>query len=320
MHQPRNGVQERVSERAAFDRGKIALIGAPSSAGARMVGQEQAPRFLRRYGLVDRLRSIGLTVVDMGDLPEVRFSPDVLNPSQQNLTAVLEVLRGVSHAVDTAVANRAMPLVVGGDCTVTIGVAATLCRRFVEIGLLYFDADADLNTPETTLTGILDGMVLAHIIGMGAPELANLGLQRPLIDEDRIALFGYNEDGGGLDPVEIEFLRRTRMAKYPLDQIERAVPQAAAHAVSSLQSRTEHFLVHFDVDVIDAVEFPAVDVPHRRGLSLSGTGEALSVMLQCRGTVGLVVTEFNAGHANSGRLAEILNEMICKALSASDDG
>lgn len=152
---------------SAFDANKIAVVGVPSSAGARQVGQEQAPRCLRLSGLVENLRSNGHDVVDLGDLPQVSFSPDTQHPKQQNLTLVLSVLKQVAGAVELAVANRAWPLVVGGDCTITIGVLAALTKRFTNLGLIYLDGDVDLNTPETTNSGIFDGMVLAHVLGEG---------------------------------------------------------------------------------------------------------------------------------------------------------
>ena len=85
-----------------LDPNKIALIGVPSSAGARQVGQEEAPRSLRRAGLVERLRSHGRDVVDLGDLTQVSFSADRQNPKQQNLARVLGVLEQVEAAVDKA--------------------------------------------------------------------------------------------------------------------------------------------------------------------------------------------------------------------------
>ena len=83
---------------SVFDADKIALIGVPSSAGARQIGQEQAPRCLRLSGLVECLRSTGHDVVDLGDLTQVSFSPDTQNPKQQNLTLVRSVLEEVASA------------------------------------------------------------------------------------------------------------------------------------------------------------------------------------------------------------------------------
>ena len=298
-----------------FDANRVALIGVPSSAGARQAGQEQAPRCLRLSGLVERLRSNGHDVVDLGDLTQVFFSPDTQNPKQQNLPLVLSVLEKVASAVDLAVAERAWPLVVGGDCTITIGVLAALTKRLANLGLIYLDGDVDLNTPETTNSGIFDGMVLAHILGEGANELSHFGPRHPLLEERNITLFGYSAQAGGIDPVEVKLLQDAQMAKYPLEEIANGVRAAAARALRELESKAEHILVHFDVDVVDFDDFPAVDVPHKPGLSLSKAQEALGVFLESRQVVGLVLTEFNAKCDADGKLALQLTDTIQDAMA-----
>jgi arginase len=289
-----------------FDENKIALIGVPSSAGARQAGQERGPQCLRAAGLVQRLISRGYDVMDFGDLNQVSFRPDTENPKKQNLSLVLDVLRQVTESVELAIANRAWPLVLGGDCSITIGVIAALIKHFPDLGLAYVDGDVDLNTPETTHTGIFDGMVLAHILGRGADELRQFGSRCPLLEEQQIALFGYSAQAGGIDPVEIDILRNTQMAKFPLEDIDANVQAAARRALQKLESKAEHILVHFDVDVVDYGDFPAVDVPHRPGLALAQTQEALGIFVGSQKSVGLVVTEFNAALDGDGDLAETL--------------
>ncbi len=304
----------KLQEKATAGRSPIGLIGVPSSAGARMAGQEQAPRALRCAGLVPGLRSRGREVLDVGDLAEVTYAPDERHPQSQNLELVRGVLERVVQAVDSALAAGAWPLVLGGDCTVTIGVLAALTRHFPDLGLIYFDGDLDLNTPETTLTGILDGMALAHVLGEGAAELSRLGSRHPLVEEPAVTLFGYSVSAGGLDPVEIGRLRGTRMAKVPMEEIEGRAANAAAEALRNIESRVEHVLVHFDVDVVDAGDFPAVDVPHRPGLRLAEAGAALGVFLESPKVLGLVATEFNARLDRGGMLARRLGETISGAM------
>jgi len=300
---------------SVLDSNKIALIGVPSSAGARQLGQEEAPRCLRLAGLVERLRSQGRDVVDLGDLTQVSYSPDRQNPKQQNLPLVLSVLEQVEGAVDRAVANRALPLVVGGDCTITIGVLAALTKRYASLGLIYLDGDVDLNTPKTTSSGIFDGMVLAHILGEGADELSHFGPRCPLLEERNVTLFGYSAQAGGIDPWEVERLQDTQMAKYPLEEIKDGVRAAAARALRELESKVDHILVHFDVDVVDFDEFPATDVAHTPGLGLLQAQEALGVFLQSRKSVGLVLTEFNARADADGKLARQLSDTIQEAIN-----
>lgn len=301
---------------SAFDQNRVALIGVPSSAGARQAGQEQAPKRLRDAGLVQRLVSRGIDVMDLGDLTEVCFRPDVENPRNQNIALVLNVLEGVADSVDKAITNRAWPLVIGGDCSISIGVIAALTKHFVDLGLSYIDGDVDLNTPETTHTGILDGMVMAHILGRGADRLTKFGGRYPLLEEQDIALFGYSTQAGGIDSAEIDFLRVSRMAKFPYEDVTDDVQTAAIRALHVLEKQAGHLLVHFDVDVINHDEFPAVDVGHRPGLTLAQAKQAVGVFTGSKKAVGLVVAEFNAARDADGTMAEALIDIIEEAIAS----
>src|SRR6266581_7748606 len=100
------------------------IIGVPSSAGAHHAGQERAPAALREAGLPDRLRAAGLTVRDAGDLPGAVFAVDHEHPHARNLPAVARVARETADAVAGLAGPEQLPLVIGGDCTITLGVVA----------------------------------------------------------------------------------------------------------------------------------------------------------------------------------------------------
>ena len=295
---------------------KIALIGVPSGAGSRALGHENAPERLREAGLVQTLEALGCEVLDMGDLAKVAFSPDPDNPRQQNIDKVVGVLREVAAAVDTAIQNDAWPLVIGGDCSIAIGVLAALTRRYPELGLAYVDGDVDLNVPETTPSGIIDGMVMAHILGRGADDLRKFGARCPLLDEEQVALFGYSATAGKLDPFEVETLDNSRLLKFPFEDIVDDVTAAATSALEKLRQSSTHFLVHFDVDVIDRDDFPAVDFGHHPGLSRTQATEALRRFTADANAVGLIVAEFNADKDADGSCASQLLGVIEAAVEA----
>ncbi len=292
---------------------RLALIGVPSSAGARRKGQEGAPAALRAVGLVERLQAEGLDVADLGDLSSVSFRPDSEHPHQQNLALVEEVARQAADRVDQARASHRLPLVLGGDCSLSLGVIAGLLRDPLRLGLLYFDGDLDLNTPETTPSGVFDGMVMAHVLGGGAPQLAGIGPRRPLLSEEDVVLFGYDVESGRIDPPELEVLARSRMSKYPLALVRPDAAAAARDALLHLESRSDAILVHFDVDVMS---FPAADVPHPHGLDAESTFAALRVFVTAPTCVGVVVTEFNAERDPDGSHAERLVHGLVEALGA----
>jgi arginase len=295
---------------------RLAVIGVPSSAGARHTGQDRAPAAFRTAGLVERLETKGLMVSDLGDLPRVVFRPDTGNPKQQNLGLVREVAEQVAAQVNRAVEEQARPIVLGGDCTITLGVCAGLVMHFPKLGLLYFDGDIDLNTPDDTSSGVFDGMVMAHMIGRGAKELSRLGPRYPLMPEENIVLFGYNPEAGWIDPGEAQQLDRCSMVRLPIGQIRGRAEEAAGEAVAQLDGKIDGLLVHFDVDVIDAAEFPVADVLHSHGLGFQEAVDALGCFVRHPKFVGLVITEFNADRDREGSYARQLVHDLTEALAS----
>jgi len=184
---------------------KIALIGAPSSAAALLPGTEKAPAALRAAGLVARLQDAGYEVVDYGDCPPRLFADDDEHRRARNLPAIVAGLNDLKTHVEVATKSGALVLVLGGDCAQSIGVIAGAHRYYKHINLLWMDRDADLNTPATTPSGRIDGMVVAHIIGKGAPELVRFWGEPPLVREPDITLFGIDR----LDPGEQELLGKS---------------------------------------------------------------------------------------------------------------
>jgi len=295
---------------------KLAIIGVPSSAGARAKGQEKAPAVLRGVGLVKKLKAAGHKVLDYGNTESFHFILDFDNPKAQNKFAVVKVCRLVAEKVKTALDNGFNPIILGGDCTIAIGSIMGIVDVFPDLGLLYFDGDADLNTPETTPSGILDGMVLAHVIGNGCEELSRLGNRYPILREEKIVLFGLNPASGYIDPPEIDFLKRSSIAQFSTEKIrELGVETAARNALKTLESKTDKIFVHFDVDVIDASEMPAADVPHLNGLTLHEVARALKLFAQSDRFLGMEVTEFNADKDREGEFAEKLAELIAFAVA-----
>jgi arginase len=133
-------------------KGGFGLLGVPSSAAAHGPGQEKAPAALRRAGLPARLAAAGVRVADYGDLPVVRWRPDPHQRRPHNLQAVLDVLGKTSRRVGEILAAGRVPLVLGGECSVTIAVLAAFRDRGIEPALLSMDGGMDLFTPATNST------------------------------------------------------------------------------------------------------------------------------------------------------------------------
>jgi arginase len=260
-----------------------------------------------------------LEVIDLGDLPEVPYRPDQQHPKAQNLQLVVDVANRVTNKVEGAVRDDALPIILGGDCTITLGVVAGLISHAPNLGLMYIDGDLDLNTPDSTPSGIFDGMVMAHMTGKGVDTLARLGPRYPLMAEEDIVLFGYNTEAGAIDAVEIEILQHCQMMKYPVSQIRGKARESAREALSQLENKADSILIHFDVDAIDFDDFPSGDVPHYHGLSFDEAMSALDVFIASRKFVALVITEFNADRDPDGTLAARFVGAVVKILEERGD-
>ena len=295
--------------------GELGLLGVPSSAAAHGPGQEKAPAALRRAGLPERLAAAGVRVVDYGDLPVVRWRPDPHRRRPHNLQAVLGVLGETSRRVGEILADGRVPLVLGGECSVTIAVMAAFRDRGIEPALLYMDGGVDLFTPATNPTGILDSMGVAHLLDEPgtAVELAGLGPSRPLLRDDRLLLFGYTDYPGA----EHEVLVRRDLAGLPAERIRGRPEQAAEEALARVGASADRLLVHLDVDVVDFFDLPVADIPlHNEGLTFDEAMRCLTVFARHEGLAGLTITEFNPDHgAEDGSTTDTLVRGLVAALA-----
>lgn len=205
-------------------------------------------------------------------------------------------------------------MILGSDCTITLGVVTGFLQHGTQIGLVYFDGDVDLSAPETTTSGILDAMGMAHLLGRGADPLRRIAGQLPLLPGDRISLFGY--DSSELSEAEAAFLDQHAVARWPADRIRGRSAAAAAEALAAIAARSDGVLVHFDLDAVDSTDFPLAHFPHFNvGLSLADALSALDVFCASASFSGLVITEINPHHDPDGAMANRLVEGLVDALS-----
>ena len=277
----------------------LGLIGAPSAAGAHSPGVEKAPSALRAAGLVERLRSEGIALDDRGDLSLVPLVIDRQHPRGHNLPRVEAAARTLADATEEVVRAGELPLIIGGDCTLLIGALAGHLRAADRLGLVYLDAHPDLNTPESAVKGALDWMGMAHVLGepTADPSLSHLGPRFPLLSWDDVVFFGAIDNE--LTDWERDLLTKRGGLVVPATEVAGHAREAASQAAETLRARVDRFLVHFDVDVIDFVDFPIADDAYQRnqGLSVDDALAALSAFAGDPAFGGLLVTEVNPDHA-----------------------
>src|SRR4051812_48144801 len=171
----------------------LTMIGVPSSAGSYAAGQDQAPRALRDAGLVEALTGAGIDVHDAGDLTLQVWAPDRDDRFAQNIGQVVASVQELADHVPGLIADDRRLLVLGGNCTIAVGLLAGLDAALGErCGLLSVDRHFDMNTPGTTIEGALDWMGLAHALDLpgSRDEFAGAFATRPVLDPQRLALLG----------------------------------------------------------------------------------------------------------------------------------
>lgn len=291
----------------------IALIGAPSSAAAFSLGSEKAPAGLRSAGLVERLQSAGYEVIDHGDCAPRLFADDEEHRRARNLSEIVAGLNDLKLRAELAVKSGALVLVLGGDCAQAIGLLAAARRYHHHLSLLWFDRDADLNTPASTPSGRIDGMVVAHILGKGAPELVRFWGEPPLVREPDVTLFGLER----LDPPEQEYLAKSPMRHDHAADIQfKGGARAAQEALAHMHADAHDFVLHLDTDVIAQEDFPAVNVPASGGLRFEDVRLALVEFLKHRNLLGLDVAQYNPDKDPDGSSAKKLVDLLAEALAA----
>ena len=288
---------------------KIALLGSPTSAAAMSAGHEGAPGALRSAGLIDRLRSAGYEVADLGDDPVQLFQIDEESPRARNVARVIQALEALKPRGEQAVKSGALPLILSGDCSIALATIAGARRYFRHISMIYMDRDADLNIPATSPTGCVDGMVVSHVVGRGAAELVRFWGEPPLVREPDLALFGVAR----LEPAEQEVLDRTPVRRYLASDVQRLGPAAAAQvAIERIHGNGNEFILHFDVDVIDG--FEATNYPGHGGLTLDQVREALAVFAKQKHLAAIEVTAYNPAKDPDGKGAKLIVDLLTEVL------
>jgi len=290
--------------------GDWVMVGVPSSAGAHHAGQERAPDALRAAGLVERLTAAGESVQDEGNLPGAAFTVDHDHPGARNLQAVARVAREVADAVADVADTGRLPLVVGGDCTITLGVIAGFRRQHPDVGLIYVDGDADVGVPDSGGSGIFDSMGVSHLLGRGAPELTGLAGAVPLLDGTRLAIVSA-------DPRETDDAGRRYLAGAGVSLQEAPAfiddpAGAAARAVAAVAAASGPVVVHFDVDSIDSGDLPLGNFPHYgSGVLLEHVVACLRVLRAHPSFAGLILTEVNPTHdADGSQLSRYVDGVV----------
>ena len=297
----------------------IEIIGVPLDLGASVCGSNAGPAALRAAGLGDSLKRLGHSISQQFDitvpLREVSTMGDQTIRYKQE---ILSVCKDLSIKTKTAVANGHTPLILGGDHSIAIGSVSGIANHFNDqnksIGLLWFDAHADINIPEISPSGNAHGMPLAHLLGYGDQDLQNIMGNTSNIKPENVVLVGVRD----IDGDERKLLKKSGITVFSMRDIdELGMGFVSSEAIKIVTKNTSGFHVSFDVDGCDPDVIPGSGTIVPGGVSFRETHLLLEKCADSGQMISMDVVELNPFLDNQNISAERTVDLIQSAFGRS---
>ena len=292
---------------------KVKLIGVPMDLGTKKLGVDMGPTAMRYAGLQQALEFNNFVLDDHGDLP-ITNNQNINGADSghlKDISAVSEKLAGLTY---NALQSGYIPVVLGGDHSVSIGSIAGAAKKANNLGVLWLDCHPDANTPETSPSGNIHGMTIAISLGYGHSELVNCSGFSPKVRPESLCIIGAKD----IDRGEDEFLKKMGVKMFSLFDIEKnGIVSVMDSALKLLTENCDLIHVSFDVDVLDPLIAPGTGIVSRGGLSY----REITYIMESLGKRNLVssldVIEINPLLDIKNQTAELAIELILSALGGS---
>jgi len=295
---------------------RIAIIGAPLDLGQDRRGVDMGPSAVRVANLNSRVAGLGYEVEDWGNIPvEQKESWPEGDVRAKYLAQIAAACEALAARVGEALAGGRMPLVLGGDHSVAVGTVAGVARwlrgRGESTGLIWLDAHADMNTPETSPSGNVHGMPLACIAGMGLAELCDLSGARPAVDPGKTVIVGLRD----VDDLEKPQVRESGVRAFTMRDIdERGLRSVMEEAIRIATVGATGFHLSLDMDFVDPADAPGVGTPVRGGVTYREAHLAMEMICDSRRMLSMEVVEVNPVIDERNRTAELAVELVMSGL------
>jgi arginase len=246
------------------------MISVSIDLGAGRRGVDMGPSALRIAGITEAVEGLGYAVKEVGTVTAGGF--ETTDPGGESRIRFLDEIAGVARRTGDLVAAgleaRCFPLILGGDHSLSIGTVAAVSRHHraegESLGVVWVDAHADMNTPETTPSGNVHGMSLAILMGHGHPRLTALSGDQPCVRPENVTIIGARE----VDPGERRLIEELGVRVFTMSEIdERGIGPCVDEALERANQGTAGFHLSFDLDALDPTEAPGVGTPVQGGLT-----------------------------------------------------
>lgn len=294
----------------------IAVIGAPMDLGAGRRGVDMGPSAVRLAGLNDKLASLGYQVEDLGNVLVDQPESSPAGPSHARyLPQIAHTCARLADLVEKSAGAGKAPLVLGGDHSVAIGTVAGMSRHFHrsdrKMGLIWVDAHADMNTPESSPSGNVHGMPLACCIGLGPEQLTQIAGYAPAVEPGSVAIIGLRS----VDEIERLNVRGAGVHPFTMRDIdERGMRSVIQEAIHFVTLGAAGFHLSLDMDAVDPSDAPGVGTPVRGGITYREAHLAMELVCDSGLMASLEVVEVNPVIDEANRTALLAVELLMSAL------
>jgi arginase len=294
---------------------EVAVIGGTLDLGAGRRGVDMGPSAIRYAGLEHQLtEKLSVKVTDAGNvISPVVETAAIGDESARYLDQILDLCDRLAALVESTVGRGALPLVLGGDHSVALGSLVGMAKAHEGAGgVVWVDAHGDVNTPQTSPSGNVHGMVLAAALGLAGEKFARDGWPLTAVDPDKVALVGVRS----LDDGERELLQRINAKVFTMSDVDRmgiepCMREALAHAAGGA------FLhLSLDLDAVDPEYAPGVGTPVRGGLSYREAHLAMEVVAESGLVDSMDVVEVNPILDRENATGQLAVELVASALGA----
>lgn len=302
---------------------KVSLIGAPLGFGAGKPGSELGVEAIRLASisgkrLIDMISDLGYEAEDLGNVDIVKPSaPAADSDNPKYLKETAQSCTNIARAVEDVLSKGSMPVILGGDHAIAMGSVSGISSFFREqketFGLIWFDAHADINTPETSSSGNVHGMPLAALLGYGSDELTGIAGFSPKLDKKYFAHVGARDlDQGEKSKIRELGLRNNFFTMSDIDK--RGMLDCVKDAIAIASQASGGYAVTFDVDMIDPRFAPGSGTLVRGGTTYREAHLALEVIAEHGGMRSFEIVEVNPMLDQSNITVELAGELILSAL------
>jgi arginase len=295
---------------------QIAILGAPLDLGAGRRGVDMGPSALRLAGLNAKLAAMGYQIDDLGNVPVAQQENTPEGPEKAKyLEPIATTCTRLATAVADALKAGQFPLVLGGDHSVAAGTLAGVSKVFQErgqkIGLIWIDAHADMNTPESSPSGNIHGMPLACCLGHGPKELTEILGFAPKVAGRNVVLIGLRD----VDQRERELVRKSDVTAFTMRDIdELGLRVVLERAVAAASDGTAGFHLSLDMDAVDPDEAPGVGTPVRGGMTYREAHLAMETICDSGRMLSMEIVEVNPVLDEANRTALLGVELVMSAM------